>query len=180
MKRVRLPLLPLVFVVGCASAPPPAPKAAARPEMPTPTKMDDDTRMHFKKVMTRHGDDMTVLMWSILFLDTDGAAKAADELEGMEWIKKPAEGQEAKFEVPDKIYEIQDELIAKARKLSEIARSDVREPEVLATAFGDVANACVKCHSYYLYTSGPRRGDAMKPAEPAEAEAEADADAGAE
>ena len=160
MKHLLAALLPLALTVGCASAKPqPAAKPAPTPKMKAPEKMDDEVRQHFKTVMTQHGDDMTVLMWSILFLDVDGAADATEELKQMKWLERPKAGDEAKLDVPPLIYDIQDELLAKADKLSEIARSGVREPEVLATAFGDVANACVKCHSYYLYTTGPRRGD---------------------
>lgn len=153
-----LSILSVVTLAACASSQGSQQQKAAvmpRKRMPAPEHLSPEIREHFRREMTAHGDDMTVLLWSILFLDVDGAADFAQEIKQMNWLKRPAEGEES--QVPERIYALQEELVSRAEKLSAVASAGDHEPEELANVFGEVAQTCVKCHSYYLYQTGPRR-----------------------
>ena len=132
---------------------------AARPasaKMPTSTYLPLAAREKIRKTMRAHGDDMTVLMWSIIFLDTEGASEFARVIKDQPWLERPAnpEAVPADERVPEAIYVLQEQLIQRANVLAGLADGlEKQRAAKLAEAFGQVAQTCVACHAAYLYES---------------------------
>lgn len=142
-----------------ASATQPTKKAEpAKPkrskEMATSTYLPAKAREKIRNTMKAHGDDMTVLMWSILFLDVDGSAEFARVIKDQPWLQRPADPSAVPEDerVPEAIYAYQDEIVARAKKLAAMADGTNKlNATGLADAFGAVARTCVACHAAYLY-----------------------------
>lgn len=132
-----------------------AERSAARPvEMPASTYLPDAARHKIRATMRAHGDDMTMLMWSIMFLDVDGSAEFARVIQRQPWLERPADPASVPVQerVPEIIYQLQDQLKARASTLAALADASGRtESARLAKAFGDMAQTCVSCHAAYLY-----------------------------
>ena len=132
---------------------------AARPasaKMPMSTYLPAQAREKIRKTMRAHGDDMTVLMWSIIFLDTDGAGEFARVIKDQPWLERPADpaAVPSDEQVPEAIYALQEQLITRANALAALAETmDKQQSAQLADAFGQVAQTCVACHAAYLYES---------------------------
>lgn len=135
-------------------------KAAPRPErtksMPTSTYLPAKAREKIRETMKAHGDDMTVLMWSIIFLDVDGAAEFARVIQDQKWLERPADPAAVPEDerVPEPIYAFQDDIVARAKALAATAdNAEKHQAAGLADAFAGVARTCVACHAAYLYDS---------------------------
>lgn len=130
---------------------------AARPataKMPMSTYLPAQAREKIRKTMRAHGDDMTVLMWSIIFLDTEGAGEFARVIKDQPWLERPADPNTIPNDerVPEAIYLLQEQLIDRANNLAALAQGmDKQQSAKLADAFGQVAQTCVACHAAYLY-----------------------------
>lgn len=169
MTRHLLPLLATIGLTaaGCKStqAQGPAPATAAtsvRPtqfaerHMPPPTHISPEVRAALKRTMNAHGDDLTMVLWSILFLDLESAG---------DWAKLIADRPpltaetDQKLRIPPAILTLGAQLHSQATKLAELAKQPERDSQAVARAFGELAETCVGCHRSYLYD---------KPAEPLE------------
>lgn len=129
-------------------------KPARSKEMATSTYLPAKAREKIREAMKAHGDDMTVLMWSIIFLDVDGSAEFARVIKDQPWLERPADPMAVPEDerVPEAIYAYQDEIKQRAEVLAEMAESSSKmNASGLADAFGAVARTCVACHAAYLY-----------------------------
>ena len=125
-------------------------------EMATSTYLPAKAREKIRESMKAHGDDMTVLMWSIIFLDVDGSAEFARVIKDQPWLERPADPDAVPEDerVPEAIYAYQDEIISRAEVLASMADgTNKHNASGLADAFGAVARTCVACHAAYLYDS---------------------------
>jgi hypothetical protein len=99
--------------------------------------------------MRLHGDDMNDLLWSVMFLDYESMnAISTDIAETPRFARPMGEGAEVNQGIPERFFELQDELQKGAVRLAEVARQ--RDGQNVAEAFANVAQTCVQCHSYYL------------------------------
>jgi len=154
-------LLPLALLMACQTAPakdsapaPTASRAAPRKGLPKPEHISEDVRDAIASKMREHGDDMTVMLWSILFLDLQGSGEYARAMAARPPIPDTVDGHE----VPKPILELQHELRARAEILATMAAAAgeespaaTRDPRKFAEAFGELTRVCVACHAAYLY-----------------------------
>jgi len=137
---------------GGTSAPP-----ARAKQMAASTYLPAKAREKIRESMKAHGDDMTVLMWSIIFLDVDGSAEFARVIKDQPWLERPADPTSVPEDerVPEAIYKYQEEIKSRADTLAAMADgSNKLNAAGLADAFGAVARTCVACHAAYLYENG--------------------------
>jgi cytochrome c556 len=133
--------------VGHASSSARAPNA---PDLPTRAQLPDEAREMLTDRMLRHGDDMGDLTVAVLMLEYDLTQALAGAMADEPKLGRPAPGETGTLNalLPNQFFVQQDALAASAKALSEAAskRDDAR----IAAAFGEVAKACVSCHSAYL------------------------------
>lgn len=100
--------------------------------------------------MMRHGDDMGDLTIAVLMLEYDLTHVLAVGMAAEPKLGRPAPGEKGTLNalLPSAFFVQQDALTTSAKQLAAAAESkdDVR----IAASFGDVAKACVGCHSAYL------------------------------
>lgn len=131
-----------------------APKTERANSMPASTYLPAKAREKIRENMKAHGDDMTVLMWSIIFLDVEGAAEFARVIQDQKWLERPADPAAVPEDerVPEAIYGFQEDIVRRAKSLAATAdKADKHQAAGLAEAFGAVARTCVACHAAYLY-----------------------------
>lgn len=143
---------------------PPRPTQFAGRSLPQPANLNEEVRDALKRTMNAHGDDMTLLLWSILFLDLDSAG---------EWSKAIAarppltpKDDEKLGRIPPQILVLGSQLNEQALRMAEMSRSPERDSEAFAKAFGELAQTCVRCHAVYLYDKA--EDPAATPATPAQ------------
>ena len=100
--------------------------------------------------MQHHGQAMSDIVWSVLFLDFEAAADIADEIAQEPKLARPVrrEANELNSLLPDQFFDLQDELAVRAEQLATAARAE--EPEAISEALGALSSTCVRCHSAYL------------------------------
>lgn len=101
--------------------------------------------------MEQHAQDMTDLLWAVVFLENTEAAAIADGIAEQPRIARPTK-QSARDDVnqtiPDRFFQLQDRLHDDARALSKAAKGG--DDVAIAKAFGKLNESCVTCHSTYL------------------------------
>jgi hypothetical protein len=136
---------PACSTTGSSSGGAPAPAARSK-RMPTPGHLSEEARALLSEKMRDHGDDMTVLLWSILFLDLDGSGEYARAIADRPKIESTPD-----VKMPAAIFHWQDELTRRADALATMSVEDKKDPSKFAAAFGKIAETCVSCHNAYLY-----------------------------
>lgn len=151
-----------LFTAGCsttgAQGPQPVnptsdtrPAAFANRHLPQPTHLSEDVRAAIKKTMNAHGDDFTMLLWSILFLDLDAASETAKGIVTRPTVTaKPEE----KVRLPPQLLVLSSQLNEQATHMAELSKQPERDSEAFAKSFGELAQTCVRCHAVYLYEKG--------------------------
>lgn len=120
---------------------------ADRPKMARPANLPGDVRASVAKTMKDHSDDVTLLMWSILFLDVDGAGEYAEEI-----AVRPVDlTDEERAKVPNNILRLHGELRSKAQQMAALSKQGRSVAPEMAKALGDMTSTCVACHQAYLY-----------------------------
>ncbi|MCK6546676.1 hypothetical protein L6R52_12570 [Myxococcota bacterium] len=172
--RVLNLLLPLTLVgalaAGCKTTSPqpvaapaeqaPRPTQFAGRSLPQPTNLNEEVRDALKRTMNAHGDDMTLLLWSILFLDLDSAGEWAKAIAARPPLTPKDDVKLGR--IPPQILVLGSQLNEQAMRMAEMSRSPERDSEAFAQAFGELAQTCVRCHAVYLYDKAQ---DGEKPAE---------------
>lgn len=131
---------------------PPRPAQFANRHLPPPQHLSEDVRAALKRTMNAHGDDLTMLLWSILFLDLDAASETAKGIAGRPPLT-PKEDEKL-GRIPPQLLVLGSQLNEQAVKLSEMSKQPERDSEGFARAFGELAQTCVRCHAVYLYEKG--------------------------
>lgn len=101
--------------------------------------------------MDRHAQDMTDLMWAVVFLEHDAAAEIADEIASEPRMARPTgdqDGDLANARIPEDFFRLQDELRTQANALAAGARKG--DDAAIAEAYGRLSQTCVSCHAKYL------------------------------
>ncbi len=143
-----------VAFAGCqTSAPPPAKPAAeaqpaaSRPQMEPPAHVSEETREAISKTMADHGDDVTLLFWSVLFLDVDGAGEYAEAIAA----RQVDLSDEEAAKVPRSILRLHGQLRDQANDAAKISKRGREAAPEMAQKLGEMTTTCVSCHSAYLY-----------------------------
>jgi hypothetical protein len=103
--------------------------------------------------MQDHGREMSILLWSILFLDDEGTEEMSRVIARAPKIAKPLPGDDGSMNaaLPAQFFALQDALAQKAAHLTAVVASKTRTSAEIARAFGELTATCVECHSVYLY-----------------------------
>src|SRR5262252_8809726 len=83
------------------------------------------TRKLLADRMLNHGSDMSDLLWATLFLDEDSVRDIAQHIQDTPRFARPIEkdATELNSSLPQEFFELQDELVARANDLAELAAS---------------------------------------------------------
>lgn len=102
--------------------------------------------------MVSHGVDMTNLLWAVLFDDREMTERLARSIGEGPKIARPIrqDATEMNSRIPPAFFEMQDALSEAAVALAAVAaRKEAGDAEI-ASAFGQVTQTCVRCHSAFL------------------------------
>jgi cytochrome c556 len=140
--------LSLLFLLSAGgTAPPPA--ANALPG----DKLSEPSRRAIGQRMRHHAEDLTDLLKAVLLLDHDGVEERARALAEAPKLSQPAPGEidTLNASIPKRFFELQNDFVKKAKALGQTAKQhdDVK----MGKAFGQLTEACVACHSVYLWQS---------------------------
>lgn len=150
MLRLSRAALLLVFTLSCARAVPPPQTAPVKPELPVATWLPAEARNLLKARMERHGEDMTFLLPSVVLLSYRWAEGLTERIAAEPRLARPGAGDADSLNarLPERFFQLQDEVRAKAQAVSEAARA--RDDARLARTFGELTQTCVACHALYL------------------------------
>jgi hypothetical protein len=148
----------LVCAVAVAEEPRPPERPlpnqpAARPWEPSPRHLSPSSelspmaRQLLRERMVRHGKTMSELVHSVILLDYGESFRLSREIAEEPRLARPLQPNDMNASLPDKFFELQDELHERATRLAEAART--RNGSLLAPAFGQLAETCVSCHRVY-------------------------------
>jgi len=166
MRGHHLALFAVLGLVGCKTTPASevassaeasdtwrSPSGKLMPRLETPEKIPWAARLSVSRKMRNHGDDMTVMLWAMLFLDFGSAGEIAEAIADEPKLARPLEpdSDDVNAMLPQQFYDLQDELRAKAAALVELSDAVVPEPDAFAKAFGELTATCVRCHTVYLH-----------------------------
>jgi hypothetical protein len=164
--------LALVFVLrahalGQEPRPPERPElppTSARPfvppaerHLPPPAQLSPTTRALLHTKMAQHRRDMTDLVMAVILIDYPESARLARSIAEEPRLARPLtkDATELNTTLPDRYFQLQDELHERAAHLAEVARA--RNGAELASAFGQLAETCVSCHRVYSMGRMPER-----------------------
>ena len=113
-------------------------------------QLPEEAREMLTGRMMRHGDDMGDLTVAVLMLEYDLAHVLAVDMAAEPKLGRPAPGEKGTLNalLPAEFFVQQDALTASAKALAAAAES--KDDARIAASFGEVAKACVGCHSAYL------------------------------
>lgn len=159
------------------SAPPATPssgQAAAPSEAPPRGLKRNDlpalVRDLLRGRMDRHADAMESLLLSSISLEYELIAQRADWVADEPRIARPqsAEDRDLVNQVlPDRFFDLQDELHRQAVALGDAARR--HDDEGIASAYGGLAGTCIRCHGLYRRLPGADKSAALDEEEAAQA-----------
>jgi hypothetical protein len=121
----------------------------AEPKLPEPGYLPGDALDALHRHMNHHGADMTELAWDVILLDYDATRARADRVAAEPALANGlTDGARLRQVLPNRFYQLQDDMLAAAVGLSQAALS--RDSHAMATAYGRLATGCVDCHRVYL------------------------------
>ncbi len=139
------PTILVLLLTACA-----APASYGTFSLPESNYLPETARDLLAERMLNHGNDMSDLLWATLFLDEDSVRDIAEHIKATPRFARPIEkdATELNSSLPQEFFQLQDELIARATDLAEIASS--HDANGMAAAYGALTQTCVRCHSLYL------------------------------
>jgi hypothetical protein len=146
----------LATTVGAALFLRPRPTAHEE-RLAEPSGIPPAARAVLRTKMRRHDLQMQAMLSRVVLLDDDGIARAAGEIYDEPALGRPVAGDELNQLLPDRFFQLQDELKAHAKQL--VIASQAHDRAGVAEAFGALARTCVGCHDVYLHETGPRKPD---------------------
>jgi cytochrome c556 len=102
-----------------------------------------------KDRMASHARDMGELVQAIMLLEYPNIAQRADKIVADVDLSRPLTGDatELNASLPERFFVRQDDLKVAARGLGDAARA--LEPYRVASGYGKLSEACVRCHADY-------------------------------
>lgn len=100
--------------------------------------------------MTAHGQDMSDLVWAMVFLDERSIADIADNITRQPKLARPTlyDASELASRLPLGFFDMQDALTEHATALGAAAAEG--DLDAMTAHYGDVMATCVRCHAAYL------------------------------
>jgi cytochrome c' len=128
-----------------ASAPPGPP-----PKLRAPDYLPVQAREILFGRMQRHGEEMMYLTAMVLTLNHEGAAHLADHIAEEPRIGRPRPEEHGTISelLPERFFDLQDELNDRAKDMASAARTGANDKMV--QAYGRLTQTCVSCHEAYL------------------------------
>ncbi len=147
MKRCLLPLLALCVLLGEARAQSPGPASPTDKVLPLPADVEDG-RSVVQRRMSKHGASLMELTLAVTLLQRKTIAEAATRIgsdTGLPVMPPSATETQAQrnFRYLEAVLRERTATLAKA--------SSTGDNAALATAFGNMMQACISCHSLYLH-----------------------------
>lgn len=136
---------------AAATEQPEASPPVLKGELPVRETLSPEARSALTARMDRHGEAMTFLLASLIFLQYDDVDYLAKQIAGEPKLGRPAPGDKDSLNalLPASFFDYQDQLTISVAELSAAAQS--HDDMKLVDAFGKVARTCVACHSAYLH-----------------------------
>jgi hypothetical protein len=131
------------------------------PPEPAPQKLEAPVRLpplardalHGR--MLRHGQQLGALFVDAVLLNRAEVARLAGEIYDEPRLARPLAGDALEGQLPDRFFQLQDELRAGAKRLVAAAAVDAPATK-LADELGAFTKTCVACHDAYLHDEPPR------------------------
>jgi hypothetical protein len=100
--------------------------------------------------MERHGEEMMLLLVSVMTLHHDDTELLADHVAAEPRLGRPGPTEKGTISslLPPRFFALQDELTERAHTLGAAARA--KDNTRIVRAYGQLAETCVSCHSVYL------------------------------
>ena len=140
--------------IRAAAADQPKVKATEDLHLRAPETLSKTAREMLRHRMERHGDDMVLLMATVLMLNYPASEQLARNVAREPRLARPLKGEldTLNAQLPLQFFELQDQLTTHARSVADAAHAhqDVK----LVKAYGSLAETCVGCHSVYLREAG--------------------------
>jgi hypothetical protein len=149
-------LLTSLLVLSCSTAgqrPPPD----ARPTTVTaplsarllpPADLPGPVRQVLQSLMAQHRGDMADLVAASMGVLYEDMARAADRVAATS-LSRPLTGDATELNafLPARFFDLQDELVLRARTLAGVARQ--HDAGATASAYAAISETCVNCHATY-------------------------------
>lgn len=154
MRTFRILALASCALMGCSSGgvakAPQTSETSAQKRLPPPGHFPPTARALLSDRMQHHGQAMSDIVWSVLFLDYDAAADIAEEIASEPQLARPVrrEAGELNSLLPERFFALQEELVLRAKTLARVARTE--DAGAIAQAIGELSGTCVRCHATYL------------------------------
>ncbi|MEY2931932.1 MAG: hypothetical protein RL033_2681 [Pseudomonadota bacterium] len=125
-----------------------------QPTLPAPDWLPDEAREVLRSRMQRHGEEMMLLLVSVMTLQHGDTEILAEHIAAEPRLGRPVKGETGTISamLPSRFFELQDELEVRAHAMAEVARTS--DPSRIVRAYGQLAETCVSCHSVYLDAEG--------------------------
>ena len=117
--------------------------------LPAPL-LSKSVRKVIRARMAHHGQEMSKLMWAVVFLDYSGVEQAASRIPNPALLQKDLQrdATDLNFTFPDRFFDLLMELTERSTKVAEAAAK--HDGPRMGAAYGQVSETCVNCHSVYL------------------------------
>jgi cytochrome c556 len=141
---------------ACAANQPQPPQRAQAAQAVAPPKrsgppeyLSETAHAVLKSRMASHARDMNELVSAIMLLNYPAIGDEAERIASDASLSRPLTGDatELNAALPAKFFDEQDQLRARARALAEA--SHALNPYRVAEAYGQLSEACVRCHAVY-------------------------------
>lgn len=145
----------LAAVVGVAALL--RPRQLAHEELPAPAAIPPAALRVVKSKMVRHEDQMKALVSRVILLDDDGVARVGGAIFDEPALARPVSGDELNGLLPERFFELQDDLRARARRL--VIAAGRHDHDAMADEFAAVTKSCVTCHQVFVHGGAVRIGE---------------------
>jgi hypothetical protein len=114
-----------------------------------PEYLSGTARAVLRTRMASHARDMGDLMSAIMVLQYDRIRERSEAIAGDANFARPLTGDAAELNsaLPEKFFQLQDELRTRARVLTRAAEE--RNAFAVADSYENVSGTCVRCHAVY-------------------------------
>jgi cytochrome c553 len=126
------------------------------PELGAPTRLPALARAALHGRMQRHGQQLGTLVVDAVLLDRGEVSRIAGEIYDEPRLARPLPGDALEGQLPERFFQLQDDLRAHAKRLVAAAATDAPTAR-LSDELAALTKTCVACHDAYLH-------DALAPA----------------
>jgi cytochrome c556 len=164
--RTRTLVAALALLQACASQEPEPPQRAQLAQAVAPPRragppeyLSGTARALLRSRMASHVRDMNGLVSAIMMLDYPLIGEEAERIASDASLSRPLsnDATELNAALPALFFDEQDQLRTRARAL--VGASRALDPFQVAQAYGQLSQACVRCHA--VYRAGPKAARPM-------------------